>query len=77
MNHNHPKELRLKRQEAKKSAYEFKKILKRMDEFMNSSSEHYVEVASAFYQILYHHIEVGDLAAHNVNLAAYLREKNE
>jgi len=69
--------LRFKRQQAKKSAAEFKKVIKKMDQYLGSKSEHAIELASAFYQIIMHHMEFGDLMAHNINLAAYLRKNNE
>jgi len=72
MSPSHTKRIRT---EAKKSASEFKKIIKKMDSYMNGSSNRSVELASAFYQILLYHLEKGDLTAQNVKLAAYLREK--
>ena len=76
MNHTHSKELRARRQEAKRNMVELKRIIKRMDGYLESSSATAVELASAFVQVCKFHIEEGDLNPHNVNLAALIRSQS-
>ena len=68
-----PKNIRDMRQEAKKSSKAMKRVLKQMDEYLESNSPNSICVASAFFQILKHHMEHGDLEPHNVSLATLLR----
>lgn len=75
MNFNHSKEVRRKRQEAKKVLTEAKRILKTMEVWLNSSEEHTVEVACSFFQIFKHHIESGDLHPDAINLATFIRKE--
>lgn len=74
MNLNLPKEIRQKRQEAKKCLVESKRIIKTMESWLNSPNEHKIEMASSFFQIFKYHIEEGDLHPDNINLAALLRK---
>lgn len=73
-----PKEIRDKKTFAKKCARETKRVLKGMDDYLNSSDYRAIEMAEAFYTILSWHITQGDLQPENVNLASLLRRnKNE
>jgi len=76
MNPKHSKELRNKRQEAKKCLVQSKRILKSMETWLNSHDEHSIEMASAFFQIFKYHIEEGDLRPDEINLAAFIRKEN-
>ncbi len=73
MNHNHPKEVRLRRSEAKKTLKEVHRIIKKMEQYLDSSSAHAVEMGASFLHIMKYHIEEGDLMPDNINLAALLR----
>lgn len=73
MNLKIPKSLRAKQQEAKKSSMHMKRIIRKMDDYLDSSSEKSIEMASAFFQVVKFHVEQGDLTPDNVHLAALLR----
>lgn len=68
-----PKNIRDLKQEAKKSCAAMKRVLKKMDEYLASSNPDSICVASAFFQILKHHMEDGDLRPENISLATMLR----
>lgn len=69
-----PKQIRDKKQFAKTCARESRRILKRMDDYLESSSPKAIEIAEAFYRVLAYHITEGDLTPENVNLASLLRK---
>ena len=71
-----PKSLRDKRRHAKKSLAATKRIIKCMEANLESSNPESIELASAFFQILGHHLENGDLKPADVRLASLLRSKN-
>lgn len=71
-----PKHIRDQRQEAKKSLFHLKRIIKRMETYLASSDVKAIETAAAFMQIMKHHIECGDLSPQDVHLAALLRHKD-
>ena len=68
-----PKAIRDLRQEAKKSCAGMKRVLKLMDDSLASNDPDKICVASAFFQILKHHMEQGDLRPENISLATMLR----
>ena len=68
-----PKRIRDMRKDAKKSCAGMRRILKLMDDSLASTDADKICVASAFFQILKHHIEDGDLTPENISLATLLR----
>lgn len=50
-----------------------KRVLKLMENSLKSENADKICVASAFFQILKHHMEDGDLRAENISLATMLR----
>lgn len=72
-----PKEIRDKKAFAKTCSRECKRIVKKMDDYLNSSDHKAIEIAEAFYRVLSWHISEGDLQPHNVHLASLLRKKND
>lgn len=68
-----PKEIRDKKAFAKVCARETKRIVKRMDDYLNSSDHKSIEMAEAFYRVLAWHIAEGDLQPENVHLTSLLR----
>lgn len=72
-----PKHLRDKKQEAKKILFHAKRIIKRMEGYLETSNPKAINTASAFFQIFKHHIECGDLSPEDVHLAALLRHKED
>lgn len=71
-----PKAIRAMRQEANKSLAGMKRVLKLMENSLKSENADKICVASAFFQILKHHMEEGDLRAENISLATMLRGDN-
>ena len=69
-----PKEIRRKQQKAKKQLSDARRILNEMEKYINCSNSSKIEVASAFFHILAHHIEKGDLEPTTLYLASYLRK---
>jgi hypothetical protein len=67
------KEIREKRREAKKSLKGMRRVLDFLDKCLDSGNPHHIEVASAFFHMLKHHLEDGDLMPENIQLAALLR----
>jgi len=61
------------RQEAKKNHAAMKRVMKKMEEYLSSSNADQICVASAFFAVLEHHMEHGDLNAQNLALATMLR----
>lgn len=72
-----PKTIRAMRQDAKKSLAGMKRVLKLMESMLQSENPDKVCVASAFFQILKHHMEDGDLSSTNLSLATMLRGDGE
>jgi len=68
-----PKTIRAMRQDAKKSLAGMKRVLKLMESSLASENADKICVASAFFQILKHHMEEGDLRPENISLATMLR----
>lgn len=68
-----PKTIRALRQDAKKSLSGMKRVLKLMETHLSTENADKICVASAFFQILKHHMEDGDLRAENLSLATMLR----
>ena len=68
-----PKNIRELRREAKQSLKGMKRVLDLMEKMLQSENADKVCVASAFFQILKHHMEDGDLSAENLSLATMLR----
>lgn len=68
-----PKSIRTMRQEAKKSLAAMKRVIKLMEASIASENPDKICVASAFFQILKHHMEEGDLRPENISLATMLR----
>jgi hypothetical protein len=69
-----PKEIRDKKAFAKVCSRETKRIVKRMDDYLNSSDHKSIEIAEAFYRVLAWHIAEGDLQPENVHLTSLLRK---
>ena len=69
------KNLRQMKQEAKKTSAGMRRVIKMMDDSLNSSSEYQIQIAAAFFQILKYHIEEGDLEPKNIILTKLLREE--
>lgn len=59
---------------AKTCAREMKRIIKKMDGYIESSNPKSIEVAEAFYRVLSWHVVEGDLSAENAHLASLLRK---
>ena len=68
-----PKAIRDLRADAKKSLAGMKRVLKLMENSLASENADKICVASAFFQILKHHMEQGDLMPENISLATMLR----
>ena len=68
-----PKAIRVMRADAKKSLAGMKRVLKLMEGSLSSENADKICVASAFFQILKHHMENGDLRPENISLATMLR----
>lgn len=68
-----PKAIRDMKREAKKNMAAMKRVLKQMDDYLNSSNADSICVASAFFSILEHHMLDGDLKPENLSLATMLR----
>lgn len=68
-----PKTIRVLRQDANKSLAGMKRVLKLMENSLKSENADKICVASAFFQILKHHMEQGDLRPENISLATMLR----
>lgn len=68
-----PKTIRVLRQDANKSLAGMKRVLKLMENSLKSENADKICVASAFFQILKHHMEHGDLRAENISLATMIR----
>lgn len=68
-----PKTIRAMRQDANKSLAGMKRVLKLMESSLASENADKICVASAFFQILKHHMEEGDLKPENISLATMLR----
>lgn len=68
-----PKAIRDMKRDAKKNLAAMKRVLKKMEDYLNSSNPDAICVASAFFHILEHHMEDGDLKAENLSLATMLR----
>jgi hypothetical protein len=68
-----PKRIRDMQQDANKSLQGMKRVLKLMQNSLTSNSADKICVASAFFQILKHHMENGDLRPENISLATMLR----
>jgi len=68
-----PKTIRAMRQDAKKSLAGMKRVLKLMENSLASENADKICVASAFFQILKHHMEDGDLKPENITLATMIR----
>jgi hypothetical protein len=68
-----PKNIRNMRQKAKKNLAAMKRVLKKMEDYLSSSNPDAICVASAFFHIIEHHMERGDLRPENLNLATMLR----
>ncbi len=68
-----PKAIRTMRQEANKSLAGMKRVLKLMENSLKSENADKICVASAFFQILKHHMEDGDLRPENITLATMIR----
>lgn len=68
-----PRNIRLMRADARKSLDGMKRVLKLMENSLKSENADKICVASAFFQILKHHMEHGDLQPHNISLATMLR----
>lgn len=68
-----PKTIRVLRQDANKSLAGMKRVLKLMENSLKSENADKICVASAFFQILKHHMEDGDLRPENISLATMLR----
>lgn len=69
-----PKEIRRKQQKAKKQLSDARRILNEMERYINSSNTSKIEAAAAFFHVLQHHIEFGDLEPTSVYLTSYLRK---
>jgi len=61
------------RQDANKSLAGMKRVLKLMENSLKSENADKICVASAFFQILKHHMEDGDLRPENITLATMIR----
>lgn len=68
-----PKNIRKMRAEARKSHTAMMRVMKLLDNSLKSNNPDYICTASAFFQILKHHMEHGDLLPSNVSLATMLR----
>lgn len=68
-----PKKIRDLRREARTRLNAMKRVLKLMDGFLSSDVENKILLASAFFQVLMHHMEEGDLNQEGLTLATYLR----
>ena len=68
-----PKTIRTMRQDANKSLAGMKRVLKLMENSLKSENADKICVASAFFQILKHHMEDGDLRPENITLATMIR----
>lgn len=64
------------RQDANKSLAGMKRVLKLMENSLKSENAYNICVASAFFQILKHHMEDGDLRPEQITLATMLRGDN-
>lgn len=71
-----PKSIRDMRADAKKSLAGMKRVLKLMESSLSSENADKICVASAFFQILKHHMEEGDLRPEELSLATLLRGDN-
>lgn len=69
-----PKEIREKRRFAKVCSREAKRVMKRMDRYLESNDCKAIELAEAFYRVFAYHITEGDLKPDNVNLVSLLRK---
>lgn len=68
-----PKTIRNMRSDAKKSLAAMKRVLKLMESSLASENADKICVASAFFQILKHHMEDGDLRPDNITLVTLIR----
>lgn len=68
-----PKTIRVLRKDANKSLAGMKRVLKLMETSLSSENPDKICVASAFFQILKHHMEDGDLRPENISLVTMLR----
>lgn len=68
-----PKTIRIMKADAKKSLNAMRRVLKLMENSIASGNADKICVASAFFQILKHHMENGDLRPDNIVLATMLR----
>jgi hypothetical protein len=69
--------LKERKREGIKNLSEARNILRYMEQLLLTREEDNIDRASAFFRIFNYHLEEGDLAPHNVHLAALLRRKNE
>lgn len=67
------KNIRAMKQDANKSLAGMKRVMKLMQNSLKSENADKICVASAFFQILKHHMEDGDLRPENISLATMLR----
>jgi hypothetical protein len=68
-----PKAIRTMKQDAKKSLAGMKKVIKMLECNIASERADRICFASAFFQILHHHMEFGDLRPEQISLATLLR----
>jgi hypothetical protein len=66
--------LRSESVKARRQRKYIERIMKYMSKCLDSQNKNSVAMACAFYHILSHHIEHGDLRVHEVHLAKLLRD---
>lgn len=66
-----------KLKEAKRALKETKKILKRMEYYLECGQTQSIEMAWAFFRVLAHHVEHGDLRPEEINLIRLLKVNDE
>lgn len=65
------------RRENIRNLREARRILCKMEEYLNSKDPNAAEVADSFLRVLSYHLNEGDLVPENVLLAALVRSKNK
>lgn len=68
-----PKTIRIMKKDAKESLNGARRVINLMQKYLLSENADKICVASAFFQILKHHMENGDLRPDNIVLATMLR----
>lgn len=66
-----------KKKEAKQALKETKKILKRMEYYLECGQSQSIEMAWAFFRVFAYHAEHGDLRPEEINLIRLLKANDE